>query len=282
MIKKPTPKTQVEISKSLPEPYIPERGNPNTILENKDNRAKQTSIKADDVKDYTVTLQDHDEAVLYYLKEIVKPSIIQNGEKIDVPIMFASPEKWKSYQEDGYLRDLKGSVMAPLILFKRDSINKIRSIANKLDANHPYNYIISPKYYSNRNSYSSFNILNNKKPVKEFYAVVAPDYITLKYSFTLYTYYIEQQNDVVEALQYASDSYWGNPEKFKFKTSIGQFTFQTDLTVNSERIIKSTFEITLNGYIIPQVRQKTLNAIRKFSPSSKISFNLETTSDNLE
>ena len=33
MIKKPVPKTQKEISKSLPDPYLPERGNPNPIVE---------------------------------------------------------------------------------------------------------------------------------------------------------------------------------------------------------------------------------------------------------
>ena len=96
MIKKPVPKTQKEISKSLPDPYLPERGNPNPIVEDKDNRAKQISVKEDGSKSYRVTLQDHDEAILHYLTEVVKPSVIQNGEKIEVPIMFASAEKWKS------------------------------------------------------------------------------------------------------------------------------------------------------------------------------------------
>ena len=68
-------------------------------------------------------------------------------------------------------------------------------------------------------------------------------------------------------------------EKFKFRTSIGQFGFQTELTADSERVVRSTFELKLNGYLVPQTRQNDLNSIKKFSKASKVSFNVETASD---
>ena len=277
--KKPTPKTQREISTSLVTPYDTGRGTPNSTTPREENRALQISRKDEKVKTLSVTLQDHDEAVLYYINNVLKPEVQQNGETVPVPAIFASPEKWKSYQRDGYLRDLKGAIMAPLILLKRASIEKNKSITSKVDANLPHNYIVSGKTYSSRNAYSNFDILNNRVPEKEYYAVVAPDYLTLTYSVLLYTYYTEHQNKVVEAIQYASDSYWGDPEKFKFRTSIGQFGFQTELTADSERVVRSTFELKLNGYLVPQTRQNDLNSIKKFSKASKVSFNVETTSD---
>ncbi len=276
--RKPTPKTQRELSTSSVNPFDTGRGNPNPTTPREENRALQISQEGEKSKTLSVTLQDHDEALLYYINEVIKPEVVQNGETLPVPAIFSSPEKWKSYQRDGYLRDVRGAIMAPLILLKRQSIAKNR-ITSKLDANLPHNYIISSKAYSPRNAYSNFNILNNRRPEEEYYAVVAPDYLTLTYSIVLYTYYIEHQNKVVEAIQYASDSYWGNPEKFKFRTTIDQFGFQTELTADSERIVRSTFDLKLDGYLVPNTKQNDINSIKKFSKASKLSFGSETTSN---
>ena len=278
-VRKPIPKTQKEISNSLVDPYDVERGDPNTLTPREQNRGLQISEKGESGKTLNVTLQDHDEAILHYFNEVIKPEVVQNGEKIPVPIMFSSPEKWKSYQKDGYLRDVKGAIMAPLILFKRDNIAKNKALANKLDANSPNNYMVTGKSYTSNNAYSNFDVLNNRKPEKEYYAIVAPDYLTINYTFVLYTYYVEHQNSIVEAIQYVSDSYWGDPEKFKFRATIEQFGFQTELTADSERIVRSNFTVKLNGYIVPNTRQKDLNAIKKFSTACKVAFNVESVSD---
>jgi len=273
--RKPIPKTQKEISNSLVTPYDQRQGNPNDAQPDKNNRALQTSWKGDTTKPFTVGLQDIDEAIFYYFENVIKPTVTQNGENLPVPVLYASPEKWKSYQKDGYLRDLKGSLMAPLVIFKRESIDKNRSIANKLDANNPHNYAITPKRYSSRNAYSSFDVLNNRKPEKEYYAVVVPDYITATYTFVIFTYYVEHLNKIVEAIQYASDSYWGNPERFKFRAMIDSFGFQTQLNENSERIVRSTFTVKLNGYLIPDTVQKNATAINKFYGKVRLDFSLE-------
>jgi len=274
----PVPKTQKEISNSLITPYDPTMGNPNDAIPDKNNRALQTSFKGDSTKPFTVGLQDIDEAIFYYFGNVIKPVVVQNGESISVPVLYASPEKWKSFQKDGYLRDLKGATMAPLIIFKRESIDKNRAIANKQDANNPHNYVITPKSYTPRNAYSSFDVLNNRVPEKEFHAVVVPDYITATYTFIVFTYYVEQLNKIVEAIQYASDSYWGNPERFKFRAMIDSFGFQAELNENDERVVRSTFTVKLNGYLIPNTIQKGTTAINKEYGKTSINFTLETDS----
>jgi len=275
--RKPIPKTQKQISNSLIEPYDSAQGNPNNAIPNPKNRALQTSWKGDTVKPYSVGIQDIDEAIFYYFENIIKPFVIQNGEKLSVPVIYGSPEKWKSFQKDGYYRDLKGTIMAPLIMFKRDSIDKNRSLTNKLDANNPNNYGIFQQGYNPRNAYDNFSALNNRKPEKQYYAVVVPDYLTVTYSFVVFTYYVEQLNKIVEAIQYASDSYWGNPERFKFKAMIDSFGFQTELSDNSERVVRSTFTLKINGYIIPDVIQKDTTAISKFNNKTKTTIFLEST-----
>jgi hypothetical protein len=279
--RKPIPKTQKEIANSLVTPSDIQQGNPNLSQNNPKNRALQQSWRGDNVKPYTVGIQDIDEAVFYYFENVIRPTVIQNEESIPVPVLYGSPEKWKSYQRDGFLRDSKGSLMAPLIIFKRNSIEKNRSLANKLDANNPNNYGVFQKSYDYRNAYDSFNILNNRKPEKQYYAVVAPDYVTVTYSFVVFTYYVEQLNKIVEAINYASDAYWGNPERFKFQARINSFGFQTELNETAERAVRSTFDVTLNGYIIPDVVQKDTTAINKFNNKTKTTIFLETT-DNID
>jgi hypothetical protein len=274
----PIPKTQKEILVDQQVPFDVERGNPNKS--NDPNRATQTSFRNDNTKLFSVGLQDIDGAIMYYFQNVIRPFVVQNEERIEVPVIYGSPEKWKSYQKDGYYRDVNGAIMAPLIMFKRDSIEKNRTIANKLDANRPNNYTVTEKQYSQGNIYSNFNVLTNRIPVTTYYASVVPDYLTLTYSCVVFTYYVAQLNKIVEAIEYASDAYWGNPEQFQFQTRIDTFNTVTELQNTAERLVRSTFNIKVYGYIVPEVLQKDLNSIKKFSSKSKVIIGLETTITN--
>ena len=121
--RKPTPKTQREISISQQEPYqqggpgFQPTGNPNKA--EGINRGQQLSFKGDDTKPFTLGIQDIDEAIYYYFTEVIKPFVIQNGQRIAVPVVYGNPEKWKMVQKDGYYRDKNGKIMSPLLVFKK-------------------------------------------------------------------------------------------------------------------------------------------------------------------
>jgi len=277
--KKPIPKTQKEISISLQTPYDQRYGNPNDMQFDPKNRGNQVSFRDDTTKPFTLGIQDIDEAVMYYLENVIKPTVIQNGVAQKVPVIYGASERWKQIQKDGYYRDLSGAIMMPIITFKRNNITKDRSVGNKLDANFPNNIEVFEKAYSKRDEYNNFNVLNNRKPQKEYYAVVMPDYVTVTYDFIISTYYVEQMNKIVEAMNYASDSYWGNPERFKFRARIDSFQTNTELPVGAERIVKTNFTLTLRGYIVPDNIQKQLASIKKFSNAIQVVFTTEVVSN---
>jgi hypothetical protein len=272
--KTPKPKTQREISISQHQAYDKNIGNPNIV--NNINRANEISFKDDTTKPFNVGLEDIDKAVIFYFENIIKPTVIQNGTRVLVPVVYGSPERWKAVQKDGYYRDKSGNIMMPLIVFKRTNVEKNRSITNKLDANNPNNYQIFTKSYSSKNAYDKFNILNNIKPSKQYYAVVVPDYVTLTYECIISTYYIEQMNKIIEAINYASDSYWGDPEQFKFQARIDSFTNTTELPTGEQRVVKTNFSLKMYGYIIPDTINKELYAKNKVLDKTKIVFNIET------
>ena len=168
--------------------------------------------------------------------------------------------------------------MMPILMFKRDNIEKNRKLANKLDANMPNLYTSWQKSYNDKNFYSNFNLLNNRVPTKQFIANVVPDYVNLTYSCIAQTYYVEQLNKIIEAINYASDSYWGNPERFKFRARIDSFATVTELQQSQERLVRGTFQLKMYGYIVPDVIQKDLSSIKKYNDKSKIIFQMETDS----
>jgi len=279
----PIPKTQKQIANSFITPTDPQMGNPNLANPNYEgvNRGTQVSWQDDGTKPFTVGLEDIDGAIMYYFQNVIQPYVIQNNQRIEVPIIYGSPERWKSVQKDGYYKDKNGAIMLPLLMFKRNDIVKNRSIANKLDANAPFNYQTFTKNYSKQDFYSNFNILNNRIPVKTYYAVVMPDYVTINYSCVVQTYYMDQMNRIVEAINYASDSYWGNPQRYQFKAMIDSISTPVELVTNNNRSVKATFDIKVNGYIIPEVMQKyQANVSKKFYSAGKIIFALETTSND--
>ena len=288
--RKPVPKSQKEISKNLQTPTDPRMGNPNDATPgpqyppineaNVDfNRSTKMSFKGDKTKPFSIGIQDIDESIMYYFTEVIQPFVIQNGERIEVPIIYGSPERWKSVQKDGYYRDKKGAIMNPIIMFKRDGLARNRTLTRKLDANEPNLHTYWQKHYYDKNFYSNFNVLNNRVQTKQFIVNVVPDYVTLTYSCIVQTYYMEQLNKIVESINYASDAYWGNPERFKFRAAIDSFTTTTELTQGKDRLVRSNFSINLYGYIVPETIQKDLTAIKKLNSKSKIIFQMETTSD---
>ena len=237
------------------------------------NRAREVSKKdSKSTADFTMGLEAIDEAIFYYFENVIKPSVLSNGDMIDVPVIYGSGERWKMAQKDGFYRDKGGKVQTPLVMLKRESIEKRRDLGNKLDANNPQLYVTYQERFTNKNQYDRFSLLNNRIPQKEFTATVVPDYVNLTYSGIIWTDYISQLNKIIEAVNYASDAYWGDSERFKFMAQIDQFTNINEVSNDDGRIVRANFSLKLQGYIIPDNIQKKLKEsnTRGFSKSQII------------
>ena len=92
--RKPTPKSQREISISQQEPY--QQGGPgfqpteNPNREEGINRGEQLSFRNDTTKPIVLGIQDIDETIYYYFTEVIKPFVIQNGQRIAVPVVYGN------------------------------------------------------------------------------------------------------------------------------------------------------------------------------------------------
>lgn len=263
MAKQPRkPKSQFEISTGKPRPQT---------------RAKQLRRDNDNVRDYKIKLKDVDEAINYYLNNIVIPTVSDNNESAHVPIIYGAPERWKSVQQDGFYKDQDGLILVPLIMFRRTNLSKNRELSSKIDANFPQLYQSFSKQWSKKNAYTPFSILNNISPILEQYNVIIPDYVNITYEFVIWTNFVDQMNDIVEAINYSEGSYWGEPEKFKFRTKIDDYSSITELDNTSDRMVRTSFTLTLFGYIISDSLNRTIsNETRKINTNFSIKFGQET------
>jgi len=271
---KPRPKNLKEIyNEQLPDAYAP--GEVKPIL-NPDDREKNISTRGDRTKDVSIGLIDIDTAIIKYIEEKIKPSIIQDGERIKVPVMYGFPERWQTIQEKGYLREHSGRMLSPIIVFKRDSLEANRNISTKIDANNPRNFHVFAQNYTKANQYDNFSAVTNRQPVKEFRLIVVPEYCTLRYSAVIFTNHLEQNNKVIEAFQYAANTYWGEENRFLFRSNISTFNTSTEYSAGDDRTTRTNFEIVLNGYTIPDTVNRDISYPKKFYSKSQIIFNLET------
>jgi hypothetical protein len=277
------PRKRTEFMQSLETPYVqpipdPVFTEPQKLGQPENNRALEYSLKKDTDKVFSVGIKDIDDAVMYYFTEVLKPSVVQNNNRLNVPVLYGTPENWKSVQADGYYRDQKGKLMAPLIMFKRNSVTQNRTLGNKLDGNKAHNLQFFEKKYTRRNVYSNFAALNNRQPETEYAVSITPDYVTVEYTCEVWTHFVEQMDSLIESLNFASRSYWGDPDRFQFYSNIETFTDTVSYDLGEDRLVRSSFNLTLNGYLIPNTEMSKVAGASKAFGISKLIFGIETTS----
>ena len=229
------------------------------------NRGYDTTRTDDKDKLISIGLMDIDAAVMYYFNEVIKPVVVDNNEKVKVPVYYANPERWKSIQKLGYLRDVKGQLVTPLIIFKRTSLNKdtnntflARSISPASS-----NYTFLKKYTKENRFTQTSTLFENDEPLQEAHNVVMPSYVTVNYNCIAFTPYIDQMNQIIEEISLSRKSYWGEPDKFKFKAGITSFTDASEF--EEERIIKNTFDLSIKGYLVPYSFDNIVNTQKEYS-----------------
>ena len=217
------------------------------LSEEHGNRGLDT--KADESSRISVSLVDIDTAIIKYMDDVIQPFVVQDELKVSVPILYANPERWKSTRKDGVFRDVRGKLQIPLIMIKRDNIRK-----NTL--NNPINKYLERDFYSTswnpRNKYDRFAIQNGIKESKKYVAVMYPDFYDVEYSCMIWTEYQQQMNLLVEQISFEVENYWGENNKYKFKTSVEEYRNSVVLPQRADRLVRSEFRMQVKAYLLPE------------------------------
>lgn len=233
----------------------------------KTNRAHQ--IRRDDtIGNISVSLQDIDEAILYYFNNVIKPNVQVDKIDTNVPVLYGDPESWNSIQKFGYTRDKKGKILCPAIMTRRTSISRDDSVPiDKADRN-----IVQqvPIKWSNKNRYDRFSLLTGtqRKETYEVFNVIQPDYVLINYDCIIWTSLVTQMNKIVEQIYYNEGTYWGDRKKYKFSTRIDSFDQNIEISTEIGRIVKSNFSLNVRGYLVPEVANDQITTQKTFTKQS--------------
>ena len=116
----------------------------------------QTVIPGTDLsKQYSITLKDIDTSIMSYVKNVIKPTVQEANERVKVTVMYGNEERWKAVRKRGILRDKNGSLILPLIMLKRTSVEKSDAIPGyEHDIRRKYTEIVRKSGWSKDNRYS--------------------------------------------------------------------------------------------------------------------------------
>jgi len=213
-----------------------------------DNRALHTH-RNDSLKSFGVTIKQIDETVLTHLQNM-QLSVVDAGNTINVPVSYASPEKWYSIRNLGFMRDNNGRIILPAIIFYRTSSEADKTM---MTFNKYLRYSVINQY-SQKNQYTRFATLaRGNVPVNEVYNVVMPDHMNFNYKFIIWTEYIEQMNALIERINFETNDYWGTEKGFRFRTFIDAYTHTTEVENDKDRLIRTEFDLVLRGYLLPEL-----------------------------
>jgi hypothetical protein len=211
------------------------------------NRARQIKSAAGDVKQ-SITLFDIDYAMMTHLEDTILPNLDDNGKLMKIPVIYGNSERWNGARMQGVYRDIHGKIQLPLMMIRRTSVTKNEAMS-MLNRHVSYSTI---RKYSKDNRYDRFTALGGtSKPKYELFNITMPDYVEVNYECMVWTNFTEQLNAVIEQLQFAG-SYWGDKEKFKFNTSVGEFNIINEVGDGTERINRVEFSLNVKAYLLPE------------------------------
>jgi hypothetical protein len=221
---------------------------------NLSNRAIKYKRGADTKVDRTASVpvsigfETIDTAIIKFLQNGISPITTQDDKQILVPVIYASPERWKSAQKDGNIRDKNGKIMLPIIMIHR-------TVTRKNNINSPVNKYQTYSFqhgWNRRNVYDRFAIVNGITPSKVYNVVTVPDHYDITYEAIAWTEYMQQMNDVIQAISFESNEYWGEEGNYKFLTRINSFEQVNDLPATGDRMVRSRFSLDVRAYILPE------------------------------
>jgi len=211
------------------------------------NRASNIKSVVGDVKK-SVTLFDIDYAMMTYLEETVLPTLDENGEAIKIPVIYGNSERWNGARREGVYRDKKGKIQLPIMMIRRTSIAKDETMA----MNNRHTSYAAITQYSKDNRYDRFSALGGTvTPKQEIYKIQMPEYVEIAYECMVWTSFTEHLNAVIEELSYTG-AYWGSKDKFKFRTSVSDFTVINEVGEDNQRINRVEFSLAVKAHLLPE------------------------------
>lgn len=224
--------------------------------ETKANRVYQVKRSEDTFKMPKVGLHDADRAMMFQLKEQLRIKVEDNGVAIDVPVVYASGQRWAQIRKHGYIRDNTNRLMVPLISIRRGDVR----VDERLPQSNLNNRKLTVKLFPNNNYSNKYGETAN-----EFFIVNLPRYVRVSYTLNIWTQTSQQLNDILQTIQYAHNHVWG--DMYKYRTQVEGATTGVEAMVGSDRMVKAEVSLLVDAYLREEHEYHEPSVIRAYTIS---------------
>jgi hypothetical protein len=138
------------------------------------------------------------------------------------------------------------------------------------------------KKFSEKNKYDKFSIMTGFSKRQEMYSVAMPDHVIVNYEFIIWTNLVEQCNEIVEAVNFSTEDYWGDKNRYKFRTSISDYNFETMVDAGQDRAVRATFTLMCYAYLLPEKFENYKSTVEKAFTIRKVVFGVNESAIDLK
>ena len=229
------------------------------------------------------------------------------GEMRRVPVVFASGERFALAAKKRPLVDKNGALILPMVAITRSGITLENTKGNVMLDRSPEVVIKKrvssedPLYQAlqgtsglrntgiapqSRNDFSFASGRNldpqMKKGIYEIFVIPGPKYFTVKYEINIWAQYVQQLNDIIEAVL-GSFPFTGRSVKVAstkgywfvayFGEEVSMDNNLSDFTDN-ERLVKANMTVEVPGYLVTPEFPGSPNGVRTYTSAPTITFDV--------
>ena len=252
-------------------------------------------------------IEDVDRALFNLFDKDLNFINTEGGQTKKVPVIFATGERAFLLRNKIPLHDVNETLILPIISIVRSSIeqgsesgvgpgNGEMVISKKISKKNGDYKVLADKDLKNkaekssitgyRNTGSKIEVQNTSTDnIYEIITMPSPRYFKVTYEITFWTHYQTQMNNMLEILM---QSYNINPARsFRIETDKGywfvatvdqSFSQQsnTDSYAEDERMVRQSFSVNVNGYLINPSGDGHLPVLKKYTSAPMLNFTLQT------
>jgi len=79
-----------------------------------------------------------------------------------------------------------------------------------------------------------------------------PDFVDITYDFIVWCEYQNQLNHILEQFVHFNGQAFGDKNYYKFSTYMDSMGIEDNNTTGQDRVVRSSFQLTVHGYLIPK------------------------------
>ncbi len=218
----------------------------------------KNSNKIEQIINFKQSLSQIDVAIEDYVVNVIRPFIWEDQQTIiEVPIFYATGQRWYQLRKQKFITDHEGVPIHPLLTFKRTSISKRANPSGyRLMFPNEGTYFKRIKRRNRKDVLQSLKKDKGHEIEYEIYNVIFPILLQLNYQFIAVLDNLQHTNSLIQQFANHDKRLWN--QNLMLMAYIEDFSEDIEMDQSTQRLIKLNFGVKFTAAVIPDLTQTTI------------------------